>query len=96
MMLCCPDTCTHLQEQEELDYIDGVKGSCVSSAENNTNTIREGSILDLNSYFLSYSMRNNHERIEVPSSIRLKEQPHIKHQIQNYLETCVHVQVCDR
>ncbi len=95
MMPCCPDTRTHLQEQEELDYIDDVRDSCVSSAVNNSHTIREGSILDLNSYFLSHSMRNNHERIEEPFSIRFKEQSHIKHQIQNYLENCVHVQVCD-
>eukprot|EP01084_Bolivina_argentea_P303350 523713_1 len=81
------------KEQEELDYIDDVRDSCVSSAVNNSHTIREGSILDLNSYFLSHSMRNNHKRIEEPFSIRFKEQSHIKHQIQNYLENCVHVQV---
>ncbi len=91
----CPETLSHLQEREELVYIDGVRDSCMHSAENSSNTVcRDGSVVDLNSYFLSYSTRNNHERVEEPFSIRFKEKPHIKHQIQNYLENCVHVQVC--
>ncbi len=72
-------------------------GSSLFFAEKNGCTIvREGSNLDLDSYFLSHSVQNGHEPIEQQYLFSLKEPHHIERQIENCLKDRVHVQVCVR